>query len=64
MQDNDPKHTSKLYQRYIQSKEEQHVFQLMSWLVQSEDLNPIKLVGDELDWKARAKQPMSAAHLR
>ena len=31
MQDNDPKYTSKLYQRYIKSKEEQYVLQLMSW---------------------------------
>ena len=56
MQDNDPKHTCKLCQRYIKSKEEQHIHQLMPWLVQSEDLNPIDLVWDELDWKVRAKQ--------
>ena len=31
MQDNDPEHTSKLCQRYIISKEEQHVFHLMYW---------------------------------
>ena len=30
MQDNDTKHTSKLYQRYIKSKEEQHILQLLS----------------------------------
>ena len=49
MQDNDPKHTSKLWQSYIKSKEEQQVLQLMSWLAQSVDLNLIRLVWDELD---------------
>ena len=34
MQDNDPKHTRKLGQRYIKSKEEQHVLQLMPWPAQ------------------------------
>ena len=58
MQDNDPK----LRQRYNKSKEEQHVVQLMSWPVQSVDLNPIELVWDELHWKVRAKQPTSVAH--
>ena len=61
MQDNDLKHFSKLCQRYIKSKEEQHVRQLMSWPAQSADLNPIELVWDELDQKVRAKQPGSAA---
>ena len=43
MQDNDSK------QRYIKTKEEQHVLQLISWLMQSADLNSIELVWDELD---------------
>ena len=47
---------------YIKSKQEQHILQLMSWLAQSVDLNPIELVWDELDQKVRAKQPTSAAH--
>ena len=34
----------------------------MSWPAQSVDLNLIKLVWDELDWKVRVKQPTSAAH--
>ena len=63
MQDNDPKHTCKLYQRYIKSKEEQHILQLMSWPVQYTDLNPIDLMWDGLDQKVRDKQPTSAAHL-
>ena len=47
----------------MESKEEQHVLQLMSWLAQSMDLNPIELVRDELDQKVRAKQSTSASHL-
>ena len=35
----------------------------MSWPAQSTDLNPIKLVWNELDWKVRAKQRISEAHL-
>ena len=60
MQDNNPKHTSKLCQRNIKSREEQPVLQLMSW---SADLNPIELVWDELNRKVRAKQPTGAAYL-
>ena len=63
IQDNDPKHTSKLCQRYFKSKEEWHFLQLMSLLVQSADLYPIELVWDELDQKVRAKQAASTAHL-
>ena len=63
MQDYDPKHTSKLCQRYNKSKEEQHVFQLISRPTQSVDLNPIELLWDEPEQKVRAKQPISAARL-
>ena len=51
MQDDDPKQTSRLYQRYIKSKEEQHVLQLRSWPAHSADFNHIELVWDELDQK-------------
>ena len=47
IQDNDPKHTSKVCQRYIKSKEEQCV-------IQAADLNPIELVWDELERKVKA----------
>ena len=50
---------SKLCQRYIKSKEEQHVLKLMSRLAQLVDLNPIELVWDGLDQNVRA----SAAQL-
>ena len=36
---------------------------MMSWSVQSVDLNPIKLVWDEHDRKVRAKQGTSTAYL-
>ena len=49
MQDNDSNHTNKLCQKYIKSNDEQHVLQLLSWLAQSADLNPIELVRDEPD---------------
>ena len=54
MQDNDLKHTRKLCQRYIKCKEEKHVLQLMSWLAQSADLNPIELVWNGVNWKVAA----------
>ena len=63
MQYNDPKYTSKLCQRYMKSKEEQHILLLMAWLAQSEELNPIELVWNELDQKVIAKQPTRAAYL-
>ena len=63
MQDTDPIHTIKLCQKYIKSQEEQLMLQLMSWLVQSVDLNPIELWWDEVGQRVRAKQPTSAAHL-
>ena len=47
---------SKPRQRYIKSKEEQHVLQLVSWPAPSADLNPIELMWDELDQNVRAKE--------
>ena len=45
-------HATRLCQRYIKSKEEQHVFHPMSRLVQSADLNPIELCGMNLTEKS------------
>ena len=55
---NDLKHTSKLCQKYIKRKVEQHVHQMMSWPAQSVDLNPIEIVSVELDGKVKAMQPI------
>ena len=63
MQDKDPKYASKLSQKYIKTKEEKDILQLMSWPGQSADLNPIELGWDELNWKVRAKLPTSVTHL-
>ena len=63
MQDNDPKYTCILSQRYIKSNEEQDILQLFSWLVQSVDTHLFELVWDKLDWKLIATQRISAANL-
>lgn len=62
-QDNDPKHTSRLCKNYLANKENANVLQIMQWPPQSPDLNPIELLWDELDRKAREMQPTSAKHL-
>ena len=62
MQDNDSNHTSKLWQRDIKSKEEQHALQLIFCPAQPADLNPIERVWDELDQKVRAKHATSTAN--
>ena len=38
MQDNDPKHTSKIVKKWLQEQD----FKVMEWPVQSPDLNPIE----------------------
>ena len=48
---------------YIKSKEEQNVFQLMFWLVQPADLNPIELAWEALSRKVRARQSSCATKL-
>ena len=61
MKDDGQKHASKLCQSYIKSKAEFHFLQLISWPVQSADLNPTELVKDELDRNVSAKQPTRVA---
>jgi len=48
-QDNDPKHTSKLCSNYLHRKEKSGELKMMVWPPQSPDLNPTKLLWDELD---------------
>ena len=63
MQDNDPKHTSKLCKNYIKEQEDNGVLKNMTWPAQSPDLNPIELLWEVLDRKVRQKCPTSKEHL-
>ena len=64
LQDNDPKHTGKLCQRYIKSKEEQHVFQwtyiLLNYcgmkLTQNSKLNNLKVPLSSDNSRRKAEQ--------
>ena len=58
--DNDPKHTAKKVNDYLQRKENQGQLQLMEWPPQSPDLNIIEAVWDHLDRKKLEKQPTTA----
>lgn len=62
-QDNDPKHSSKLCQEFLEQKRSQKVLQIMKWPSQSPDLSPIELVWDELDRKVKSRCPSSSAQL-
>ena len=59
MQDNNPKHTSKLCMNYIKEQEGNGVLKNMTW----PDLNPIELLWEELDRKVRQKCPTSKEQL-
>ncbi|CAJ1048533.1 hypothetical protein F2P81_021770 [Xyrichtys novacula] len=59
-QDNDPKHSAKLCQGYL---EEESVLQKMVRPPQSPDLSPIELVKDELDRSVRKMRPTNQQSL-
>ena len=59
MQDNHPKHTAKLCQKYVKQRGKAYPSNDVS--VQSADLNPVELLWAVLDRKVRAKQPTSGA---
>ena len=62
-QDNDPKHTSLLCRRYLQSKEEQGVLKILEWPSQSPDLNPIELLWEDMDREIKKLKPTSLPDL-
>jgi transposase len=62
-QDNDPKHTSKLCQNYLRSKEENGTLKILEWPSQSPDINPIELLWEEMDRNIKIKRPTSLAGL-
>uniref|UniRef100_A0AAZ3PIM3 Tc1-like transposase DDE domain-containing protein n=1 Tax=Oncorhynchus tshawytscha TaxID=74940 RepID=A0AAZ3PIM3_ONCTS len=59
---------SRLCKGYLTKKESDGVLHQMTWPPQSPDpqspdLNPIKMVWDELDRRVKEKQPTSAQHI-
>ena len=62
-QDNDPKHTSKMCQRYLKNKQSARILTVMEWPAQSPDLNPIELLWEQLDRMVRRKTPSSQSIL-
>lgn len=62
-QDNDPKHTAKLCQNYLKSKENESVLEIMEWPPQSPDINPIELLWEELDRKVKSMRPTGESEM-
>uniref|UniRef100_A0AAY5K0X9 Paired domain-containing protein n=1 Tax=Esox lucius TaxID=8010 RepID=A0AAY5K0X9_ESOLU len=62
-QDNDPKHSSKLCKNYLGEKQSGGILSIMEWPAQSPDLNPIKLLWEELDRMVGKKCPSSQSNL-
>ena len=62
-QDNDPKHSSKLYKYFSQSKQTQQIWKIMIWPPQSPDLAPNELASNELGRKVRQEGPTNEKDL-
>uniref|UniRef100_A0A8C7GUR7 C2H2-type domain-containing protein n=1 Tax=Oncorhynchus kisutch TaxID=8019 RepID=A0A8C7GUR7_ONCKI len=56
-------HTFRLCKGYFTKKEGDGVLHQMTWHLLSPNLNPIKMVWDELDRRVKEKQPISAQHI-
>ena len=65
MQDNDPKHTTKKVQSYLQSKQaaKNSKIRIMDWPSQSPDLNPLELLWEECDRQVKKRKPSSLSEL-
>lgn len=59
MQDNDPKHTSKLVQNWLQSNR----IQILDWPAQSPDLNPIENLWTDIKKEVFKKKPKKTEEL-
>lgn len=44
-QHNDPKHTSKMCQQHLKTKQSDRILNILVWPPQSPDLNPVELEG-------------------
>ena len=62
-QDNDPKHSSKLCNNYLEKKQSAGILFIMEWPAQSPDLNPNELLWEQLDHMVRKKCPSSQSNL-
>lgn len=61
--DNDPKHSARICKAYLEEREAAGELKTMVWPPQSPDISPIEHLWDELDRKAKERQPQNADQL-